>query len=113
MIDDVKSSLDTCNGGQDDSARWDSPEVLGAFNGGSFATIASDVHSFAMQSPFLLDFNGEAGIPRRTLDKKGLDDAVWELMTRCWSHMPSDRPTMQAVTAELDVIWPEESAGLA
>ena len=39
--------------------------------------------------------------PDRRLIHHGLDDRLWNLMSRCWAHDPSQRPTMVQVHEEL------------
>ena len=33
--------------------------------------------------------------------ERGLNDAMWNLLTRCWSSIPQMRPSVQQVLAEL------------
>ena len=32
---------------------------------------------------------------------RGLDDNLWDLLTRCWDAFPENRPTIHQVLAEL------------
>ena len=49
--------------------------------------------------------------PQRPLDpavtKRGLDDALWDLLERCWAQDPDARPDIFKVKDELDEMWPE------
>lgn len=49
--------------------------------------------------------------PQRPTDQavidRGLDDRLWDLMTRCWAQDPKDRPDILQVSGELDEMWPE------
>ena len=36
----------------------------------------------------------------------GLTKPMWELMERCWSHKPKNRPPIGAVIAQLDSLEP-------
>lgn len=36
--------------------------------------------------------------------RNGLDDALWSLLTQCWTREPLDRPTITEVIEELDAM---------
>jgi len=39
--------------------------------------------------------------------RRGLDDRLWDLITRCWAQDPKDRPDIFEVSEELDKMWPD------
>lgn len=51
------------------------------------------------------------GRPQRPKEQaaidRGLDDDLWDLLSRCWAQEPSDRPDIFEVNKELDEMWPE------
>ena len=40
------------------------------------------------------------------VEKRGLNDKLWDLMQRCWSEKADDRPTMAEILEELPVTVP-------
>ncbi|KLO10999.1 kinase-like protein [Schizopora paradoxa] len=109
-----------------DSSRWFAPEIL---DGDALISTRSDVYSFAMtvfelmtgkrpfdhvKNPFLIPGMVKAGQrPERPTELaakiRGLDDNVWELLTRCWAHDPFERPTIFEVDRELESYTAYES----
>ncbi|KAG8895995.1 hypothetical protein FRC01_012083, partial [Tulasnella sp. 417] len=87
--------------------RYCAPEIL---RDGQHHTLNSDVYSFACvaletmtdKSPFWKILNVVGVITRVVVEKQtpspedhpGLEDPMWELLRRCWSCEPLDRPTM-------------------
>ena len=45
--------------------------------------------------------------PDRRLIHHGLDDRLWSLLCQCWSHKPSDRPSMRDVVMMLQEAKPK------
>jgi hypothetical protein len=48
---------------------------------------------------------GQGELPDRPKDdrvvKRGLDDKMWELLCRCWSKSPNDRPSVGDLVKQL------------
>ncbi|EJD04727.1 kinase-like protein [Fomitiporia mediterranea MF3/22] len=101
------------------AVRWLAPESLDSAS--DQLTPASDVYSFAMTAytvmtgtiPFdgirqpgpiidLLKKGERPARPDRKLVHHGLDDRLWDLIRRCWSQGPGNRPTMNEVCRELE-----------
>ncbi len=60
----------------------------------------------------VLDKMKKGGRPKRPKKdsfavKNGLDDRLWNLITRCWAQDSKDRPDIFQVSEELDKMWPE------
>ncbi|KAI5117272.1 hypothetical protein M0805_001002 [Coniferiporia weirii] len=85
------------------------------------ATVAADTYSFAMtalqilttKDPFeeirspvqlleALERGERPARPEHRLIHHGLDDRLWELITRCWSQDPNARPPMEDVLTDLE-----------
>ena len=95
--------------------RYAAPELIETNN--FSATMQSDTYSFAMliveciteDVPFSNIARDAAVIharinkrqnpprPDRPEGKKYVSDGLWELMNRCWSHKPDQRPPMEHV----------------
>lgn len=49
--------------------------------------------------------------PRRPSEQaaidRGLNNNLWDLLSRCWAHEPSGRPDIFQVNKELDEMWPK------
>lgn len=49
--------------------------------------------------------DGHSGLPDRPRDEsvvaRGLDDRMWELICRCCSEQPKDRPSIEEVVTQL------------
>lgn len=39
----------------------------------------------------------------QTLPNKGAEDKLWELLVKCWTHAPGDRPTAMKVKDTVSV----------
>ncbi|KIO24652.1 hypothetical protein M407DRAFT_76695, partial [Tulasnella calospora MUT 4182] len=107
-LEQVKTGLTTA-GLVLNTIRYSAPEILSE---GQHPTTSSDVYSFACvaletmtdKCPFWKIQNVVAVITQVVVlkltpspeDHPGLDDddAIWELLRRCWSHEPVDRPKM-------------------
>jgi len=104
--------------GVSDSYRWFAPELCSA---PGILSKESDMFSYGMMVLELMTGNppfssikrvtevlltiqrGER--PARPLDPdivvRGLDDRLWDLLTRCWKADPAERPTIEEVLREL------------
>lgn len=38
------------------------------------------------------------------MESRGLDDAMWDLITHCWCQKPENRPTIDVVTERLEML---------
>ncbi|KLO11007.1 kinase-like protein [Schizopora paradoxa] len=111
-----------------DSLRWLAPEFHDLEDDDEpTLTTQSDIYALAMsifeimagKQPFQdvrksrkisnLVMNG--GRPQRPKEQaaidRGLDDDLWDLLSRCWAQEPSDRPDIFEVNKELDEMWPD------
>ncbi|KAJ7224674.1 kinase-like domain-containing protein [Mycena pura] len=113
IVEDI--GMDTQSHGVSDSYRWFAPELC---TGDGSRSFSSDVYAYGMtvlellthQHPYsnikhttMAVLKSAAGekperptAPPRVLER-GLDDAVWALLGRCWALEPAQRPNIQAV----------------
>ncbi|KAB5596481.1 Rap guanine nucleotide exchange factor [Ceratobasidium theobromae] len=107
------------------SSRWMAPELfqVDASTSSSSVTPQSDVWSFGMLclevltgcSPFFPKLRIDAQViaaliqgylperpePLEQMHGRGLSDEMWEVMNRCWSWRPSERPEMRTLASEV------------
>ncbi|KAL5528090.1 hypothetical protein ACEPAF_7226 [Sanghuangporus sanghuang] len=118
IMEDLTGMPFTQSRGVSDSYRWFAPELCSA--PGVLST-ASDVFAYSMtvlelmtgQAPFshirrtpeVLIKMQQGERPRRPegpeIVERGLDDKLWDLLTRCWAADPEQRPSIQEVINEL------------
>jgi len=104
------------------SFRWFAPELLGEH---PLISTRSDIYSFAMtvlelmtgerpfveirKAPSIPTAVASGQRPMRPLDpavvNRGLDDALWALLVRCWAQEPAERPSIVEVGKELGRMW--------
>ena len=56
---------------------------------------------FEGQAPHLITYWIAKGQRPSRLDSPKMDDETWNLVTNCWLHEPSERPTMSEIVARL------------
>ncbi|KLO10997.1 kinase-like protein [Schizopora paradoxa] len=110
------------------SFRWFAPELLSEQ---PLISPMSDIYSFAMtvlerwrfsqlmtgehpfkeikRAPSVPVAVSSGQLPVRPSDSslvaRGLDNRLWALLTKCWAYVPSKRPNIVEVSAELDTMW--------
>ncbi|EJD03397.1 kinase-like protein [Fomitiporia mediterranea MF3/22] len=124
MIEDLTGMPFTQSQGMSESYRWFAPELCYA---PGVLSLESDIYAYSMtvleaRSLFLLMTGKEPFLHiRRTPEvlikmqqgerprkpegpeiiQRGLDDKLWDLLTRCWVEDPAARPSIHEVIAEL------------
>lgn len=118
MMEDLTGMPFTQSRGVSESYRWFAPELCSA---PGVLSPASDVFAYSMtvlelmtgQPPFshikrtpeVLIKMQQGERPRRPespeIIERGLDDNLWDLLTRCWVEDPAARPSIHEVIAEL------------
>ncbi|KAJ7117403.1 kinase-like domain-containing protein [Mycena crocata] len=114
IVEDITGIPFSQSRGVSDSYRWFAPEVC---IGNGMLSLGSDVYAYAMtvlelfthEQPYnnikhttevvIRSAKGEQP-PRPTgprVLERGLNDALWELLCRCWVNEPSQRPTIQQI----------------
>ncbi|PBK93603.1 hypothetical protein ARMGADRAFT_129626 [Armillaria gallica] len=87
-------------------------------------TLESDVYSFAMLVcqlytglPPLPNIPNDLAFVNRVVRRKQrpsqpaeISDELWAVVTRCWSHEPGDRPTMESLNRDIKIIIRGKSA---
>ncbi|KAB5594787.1 RasGEF domain containing protein [Ceratobasidium theobromae] len=113
------------------SSRWMAPELfqVDASTSSSSVTPQSDVWSFGMLclevltgcSPFFPKLRIDAQViaaliqgylpsrpePLEQMHGRGLSDEMWEVMNRCWSWRPPERPEMRTLASEVRALHVE------
>ncbi|TDL24383.1 kinase-like protein [Rickenella mellea] len=121
--DSQESTLGATTGNTTGTLRWQAPELFDSLDDGGTTRPSqeSDIYSFGCvclelmtgKPPFMeirrdgavmkAIMNGQT--PRRPvgdLVKYGLDDKLWAVMEKCWSHDPTQRPEIEALLAYFD-----------
>ncbi|OCB91948.1 kinase-like protein [Sanghuangporus baumii] len=118
MMESLTGMPFTQSSGVSESYRWFAPELCSA---PGILSLASDVFAFAMtvielmtgqppcshikRNPEVLIKMQQGERPLRPTSaeviERGLDDKLWNLLTRCWAAEPGERPTIHEVIAEL------------
>lgn len=119
-MEDITSVPFTESSGIPDVFRWCAPELLSterrlappadiyAF-GMTVLELMTTAHPFSYikRSPLVLKALMTGERPRRPEDPmyvaRGLDDAMWALLQRCWREEPEQRPTIDEVLEVLPV----------
>ncbi|TDL24377.1 kinase-like protein [Rickenella mellea] len=114
--DSQESTLGATTGNTTGTLRWQAPELFDSFDDGgtTHPSQESDIYSFGCvclelmtgKPPFMeirrdgavmkAIMNGQT--PRRPIEdllKYGLDDNLWAVMEKCWSHDPTRRPEIE------------------
>jgi len=118
FMEDMTGMPFTQSRGVSDSYRWFAPELCSA---PGVLSVYSDVFSYAMtvlevmtgehpfshirRTPEVLIRMQQGERPRRPVGdvyvQRGLDDKLWNLLTRCWVSEPEQRPNIHQVLEEL------------
>jgi len=115
VIDDVKGSTDFSQSGVDDSIRWYAPELI---NGKRELSTRSDIYSLGMTILELITGKQPWDNVKRSgqivlkvangvrPDRPAVmqDDAMWNLLCRCWAFNSSARPSIFEVSAALELM---------
>jgi len=117
----LEGNLITQTSGESDSCRWSGPELF-ILDGPPTVSAKGDIYSFGMtilelfthEMPYanirhnfqvIAKKQGKNGLPDRPLDERvvarGLDDRMWELVCRCCSQEPKDRPSIEELVTQL------------
>ena len=115
MMDEINENVTSKTTSSGDVVRYSAPELIE--NNNASATMCSDTYSFGMlvleciteEVPFS-NLPRDATVIHARISKRqcpprpdgqdqknGVSDDLWDLMTRCWSDKPDDRPTMEQV----------------
>ncbi|KAB5590658.1 Rap guanine nucleotide exchange factor [Ceratobasidium theobromae] len=109
------------------SSRWMAPELFQVDTSTSASvTCSSDVWSFGMLClevltgcpPFFPKLRVDAQViatliqgclperpePLEQMHGRGLSDEMWEVMNRCWSRKPAERPEMRTLASEVQAL---------
>ncbi|OCB91594.1 kinase-like protein [Sanghuangporus baumii] len=118
MMENLTGMPFTQSSGVSESYRWFAPELCSA---PGILSPASDMFAFAMtvvelitgqppcshikRNPEVLIKMQQGERPLRSMSteviERGLDDKLWNLLTRCWAAEPGERPTIHEVISEL------------
>ncbi|KAF8351816.1 kinase-like domain-containing protein [Amanita rubescens] len=118
----LEGNLITQTTGATDGCRWCAPEMWGE---GGLVSTKGDVYSFGMtilelfthEMPFshikknpqvIFRKMEKDELPKRSVDERvierGLDDEIWKILCRCWAKEPEDRPSIDDLVTQLEMV---------
>jgi serine/threonine protein kinase len=118
-VEKLADTMYTASNGAGASFRWMAPELQ---SDGALLEPSCDVYSWAMtalqlitdKAPFykikspgkvvIEVAKGKRPAPQDYPDCRYLNDPLWALFERCWQDDPSQRPTIDAVVNEMEII---------